>query len=70
MLQTGDAPVNPGMEQLRPEIFGFGRHMCPGRELAKLEILLFLRTFLEKFDYELVDRQVSDRQELKRMQQK
>lgn len=31
--------------------------MCPGRELAKLEMLLFLREFLTKFDYELVEGQ-------------
>ncbi len=38
-------------------MFGFGRHMCPGRELAKLEMLMFLRAFLAKFDYELVEGQ-------------
>ena len=38
-------------------MFGFGRHMCPGRELSKLEMLMFLRTFLTKFDYELVEGQ-------------
>lgn len=31
--------------------------MCPGRELAKLEMLLFLRAFLTTFDYELVEGQ-------------
>lgn len=61
-LGTADASFNTGMERLRPQMFGFGRHMCPGRELAKLEILLFLRTFLHKFDYDLVHGQVSDRQ--------
>ena len=35
-------------------MWGLGRHMCPGRELAKLEILMFLKAFLNKFDYELV----------------
>ncbi|CAN0222338.1 unnamed protein product [Hapterophycus canaliculatus] len=35
-------------------MFGVGRHTCPGRELAKLEMLLFLKSFLTKFDYELV----------------
>lgn len=49
-------PTNRGQE--RPQMFGFGKHMCPGRELAKLEILLFLRSFLPRFDYDLVERQV------------
>lgn len=40
-------------------MFGFGTHLCPGRELAKLEILLFLRAFLTRFDYDLVEGQVS-----------
>ena len=35
-------------------MFGAGRHMCPGRELAKLEMLVVLKAFLTKFDYELV----------------
>lgn len=38
-------------------MFGLGRHMCPGRELAKLEMLMFLKAFLTKFDYELVEGQ-------------
>lgn len=33
--------------------------MCPGRELGKLEILIFLRVFLSKFDYDVVEGQVS-----------
>lgn len=64
MLTNDGSPSATGMEQLRPQMFGFGRHMCPGRELAKLEILLFLRNFLHKFDYDLVDGQVSTGQEL------
>ncbi len=31
--------------------------MCPGRELAKLEMITFLKVFLTKFDYELVEGQ-------------
>lgn len=38
-------------------MFGLGRHACPGRELAKLEMLMFLRSFLAKFEYELVEGQ-------------
>ena len=38
-------------------MFGAGRHMCPGRELAKLEMVVFLKAFLTKFDYELVEGQ-------------
>lgn len=59
-----DAPESPGastatrQEQPRPRMFGFGRHTCPGSELAKIEILLFFRTFLRKFDYRLVKGQV------------
>eukprot|EP00903_Cladosiphon_okamuranus_P015049 g13922.t1 len=41
-------------EQPRPPMFGLGRHSCPGRELAKLEMLLLLKEFLRKFDYQLV----------------
>lgn len=54
------APTSAGGEpegQPRPEMWGFGMHMCPGRELAKLEMLLFLKAFLTKFDYELVEGQ-------------
>lgn len=43
--------------QVPPPMWGFGRHMCPGRELAKLEMLLFLKAFLAKFDYKLVEEQ-------------
>lgn len=50
--------------QPRPEMFGFGKHMCPGREVAKLQILLFLKFFMSKFDYELVNGQVSLRARL------
>lgn len=39
-------------------MFGFGRHKCPGRELAQLETVLFLKTFLSKFDYRVVEGQV------------
>lgn len=46
--------VVPGKLQPLPPMFGGGRHMCPGRELAKLEMLMFLKVFLTKFDYELV----------------
>ncbi|CAN0564928.1 unnamed protein product, partial [Ectocarpus sp. 12 AP-2014] len=41
-----------------PPMWGFGKHMCPGRELAKLEIVLFMKTFLTKFDFEVVEGQV------------
>lgn len=51
-------------QQPRPEMFGFGKHMCPGREVAKLQILLFLKFFMSTFDYELVNGQVSLRARL------
>lgn len=39
-------------------MWGFGTHLCPGRELAKLDMLLFLlEAVLAKFDYELVEGQ-------------
>lgn len=38
-------------------MFGLGRNSCPGRELAKIEMLMFLKEFLTKFDYELVEGQ-------------
>ncbi|CAN0034904.1 unnamed protein product [Scytosiphon promiscuus] len=41
-------------KQPPPKMFGVGRHTCPGRELSKLEMLLFFKAFLSKFDYELV----------------
>lgn len=41
-----------------PPLFGFGKHMCPGRELAKLELVTFLQRFLGEFDYHLVEGQV------------
>lgn len=63
-------PVGVGLwpkssQNPRPLMFGFGRHMCPGRELAKLEIILFLRTFLRKFNYRLVEGQASCRYPIK-----
>lgn len=45
-------------DQPRPPMWGYGRHACLGRELAKLEILVFLRTFLAMFDYDVVEGQV------------
>lgn len=39
-------------------MFGYGRHLCPGRDLAKLEMFLFLKTFLAEFDYRVVEGQV------------
>lgn len=53
-----DAMSTGSKAQPRPLMFGFGRHKCPGNELAKLEIVLFMRTFLGKFDYHLVEGQV------------
>ena len=55
------ASVIPGgvpAEQPRPPLFGLGRRRCPGRGLAKLEMLImFLKEFLPKFGYELVEGQ-------------
>lgn len=50
-------PDQVPVKQPPPPMFSLGRHMCPGRELAKLEMLLFLKEFLTKFDYELVEGQ-------------
>ena len=50
--------INGAHEQPLPPMWGFGRPMCPGRELAKLEILVFLRMFLSKFNYTVVACQV------------
>lgn len=58
--EAADASTSPGgvpAEQPPPPMFGLGRHICPGRELSKLEMLLFLKKFLTKFDYELVEGQ-------------
>lgn len=46
-------------EEPRPEMFGFGKHMCSGRELAKLELICFMKAFLANFDYKLTEGQVS-----------
>lgn len=54
-----DSAASASKEQPRPLMFGFGKHTCPGRELAKLEILTFLKAFLVKFDYDIVEGQVS-----------
>lgn len=51
------SPSGVAAEQPIPAMFGLGRHMCPGRELAKLEMIMFLKSFLTKFDYELVEGQ-------------
>jgi len=48
------SPAGGPAEQPIPPMFGVGRHMCPGRELAKLEMIMFLRVFLGQFDYEVV----------------
>lgn len=52
-----DRPAGGSAEEPPPPMFGVGRHTCPGRELAKLEMLLFLKAFLSKFDYEVVEGQ-------------
>lgn len=41
-----------------PPVFGFGKHMCPGRELANLELVTVLRRFLTEFDFHIVEGQV------------
>ncbi|CAB1106783.1 unnamed protein product [Ectocarpus sp. CCAP 1310/34] len=58
-----DSAASPGTGARRsgqpiPPMWGFGKHMCPGRELAKLEMILFMKTFLPKFDFEVVEGQV------------
>ena len=52
------APAKALKKQPRPQMFGFGKHMCPGKELAKLEIALFLKYFLSNYGYQLVEGQV------------
>ena len=52
------SPAETHKDQPRPLMFGYGKHMCPGKELAKLEILLFLKFFLPKYEYRLVEGQV------------
>ncbi|CAM9408191.1 unnamed protein product [Ascophyllum nodosum] len=51
------APAKALKKQPRPQMFGFGKHMCPGKELAKLEIALFLKYFLSNYGYQLVEGQ-------------
>ncbi|CAN0317210.1 unnamed protein product [Ascophyllum nodosum] len=58
-LHEGNGGGIDRVGQPPPPMFGFGRHMCPGRDLSKLEIVLFLSTFLRKYSYRLVKRQVS-----------
>lgn len=57
--KTNDAAsANPGAVAAShppPPMFALGRHRYPGGELAKLEMLMFLKEFLPKFDYELVE---------------
>lgn len=50
--------LHGGDDQPRPSLFGFGRHICPGRELAKFEIVMFFKTFLRKYKYRLAKKQV------------
>ena len=52
------SPAQELRDQPIPQMFGFGKHMCPGKELAKLEIVLFLKYFLPKYKYRMVGRQV------------
>lgn len=54
---AGNRPAGGSTEEPPPPMFGVGRHTCPGRELSKLEMLLFLKAFLTKFDYEVVEGQ-------------
>lgn len=61
---TTSSVVPADIKQPPPLIFGFGKHTCPGRELAKLDILLFLRTFLSKFEYDVVEGQVGRRKHI------
>ncbi|KAF3610092.1 hypothetical protein DY000_02049914 [Brassica cretica] len=44
--------VNPKPNTLMP--FGSGVHACPGNELAKLQILIFLHHLVSKFRWEVV----------------
>ena len=59
LVGLSDDDNGPSAEQLRPELFGLGKHMRPGREVAKLQVLLFLKCFMSKLGYELVNGQVS-----------
>ncbi|CAN0363902.1 unnamed protein product, partial [Hapterophycus canaliculatus] len=52
-----DRSSGESSEQPFPPMFGVGRHTCPGRELAKLNMLCFLMAFLAKFDHELIEGQ-------------
>ncbi|CAM9217969.1 unnamed protein product [Ectocarpus sp. 8 AP-2014] len=51
----GTGARSPG--QPIPPMWGFGKHMCPGRDLAKLEMVLFMKTFLAEFDFEVMEGQ-------------
>ncbi|CDY63039.1 BnaCnng41300D [Brassica napus] len=44
--------VNPKPNTFMP--FGSGVHACPGNELAKLQILIFLHDLVSKFRWEVV----------------
>lgn len=46
-----------GGEEPQPNMFGYGKHMCPGKFLAQVEILLLMKTFLCNFDFELAPNQ-------------
>lgn len=53
-----DSPALTETAQPRQLMFGYGKHICPGRELAKLEMIVFFKKFFNTFDYHIVERQV------------
>lgn len=40
-----------------PELFGYGKHICPGRFLAQIQMALLMKAFLSRFEFSLVSKQ-------------
>jgi len=47
-------------EQFPPFIFGYGKHKCPGRYLAQIEMALAMKAFLCNFDFHVEPNQNTD----------
>mmetsp|Transcript_2106 Transcript_2106/g.3954 ORF Transcript_2106/g.3954 Transcript_2106/m.3954 type:complete len:164 (-) Transcript_2106:121-612(-) len=44
-------------EGRHPNIFGYGKHLCPGQYLAQMEIALVTKAMVCNYDFELVEGQ-------------
>lgn len=51
------SPAEAFKDETRPYMYSYGKHMGPGKELVKLDIV-YLKVFLPNYDYRLVEGQV------------